>query len=98
MDYKGTKYEKTFLSEIGWSQVCRALNITHFGTLCCKSDNDVINKAYSIYITEYLYQALEDLGYDVADVCIEVPEDARYIVEVKSQHFTDNYPGKWQTW
>lgn len=98
VQHKKTKYEKTFVTEKGWKSLCTALNKTDLGNSCTKEDNAIIDAAYSMLIIQYLYQTLDDLGYDVANLHLEIPEKTKYMVEIQINIVNDNYPGKWQTW
>lgn len=98
VQHSNTKYEKTFIAEKGWKTLCSALNKTNFGKLCSKEDNDILSAAYSMLIIQYLYQTLNDLGYDVANIYLEILENSKYMAEIQINTAVDNYPGKWQAW
>ena len=98
VNHKNTKYEKTFITEEGWNQLCEVLNQTNGGISCSKEDYATIDEAYKLIMIQYAYQTLEDLGYDIANICLEMSNDSKYTIEVRSLSFTDNYKGKWQEW
>lgn len=98
--YEGTKYEKTFFKEAGWNEFKKLLEKTGFGKKCTVRDKIEIGAVYAIMIQCYLYQFLEDFGYDSSGICIELEEGTKYNVEVYKDETTGwkGYPGKWQTW
>lgn len=98
VDYQGTKYEKTFITEEGWNGLCQLLSDTAYGKKADREDNEALQEMYKLMIVQYVYQCLEDLGYQIEDIHLEVANDARFMVEILEDKTTDNYPGKWQTW
>lgn len=98
VDYKQTKYNKTFIIEDGWNKLCKSLCITDFSRSCSARDKMMLNEAYSALVIQYLYQCLEDYGYEIENICLEVPEKQQFSVEFQQMHVHDNYPGRWQSW
>ena len=93
-----SKYEKTFVTEQGWKDLCQILQRTSYGKKATKEDNDLLHEMYKLMILQYLYQCLEDLGYHIEDIHLEIANGSRFMVEILEDTTTDNYPGKWQTW
>lgn len=46
VNFVDTKYEKTFISENGWKELCRILDLTGFGQNVDKELNDMIQESY----------------------------------------------------
>lgn len=100
VSYEGTKFEKTFITEKGWKELCALVYCTRWGNKCTRYENVVILEAYKLFITYYLYQCLIDLGWDCGGISIEMAPDTKFMseVEVDEIHAWKDYPGKWQTW
>ena len=100
VDFKGTKYKKTFLREDGWKELCDLVFKTKFGNKCKKDDNDRMLEAYSSIIVCYLYQALSDLGFDVENIHLEIADQSRFMVEFHKDVCEEwkTYVGPWQSW
>lgn len=97
-EYPDSKYEKTFVTEQGWKDLCQTLQRTSYGKKATKEDNDLLHEMYKLMILQYLYQCLEDLGYHIEDIHLEIANKSRFMVEILEDTTTDSYPGKWQTW
>lgn len=100
VDFAGTKYEKAFLREDGWNELCDLVFKTKFGTKCSYADNELLVDAYKSMIVCYLYQTLSDLGFDIDNIRLEVADNAKFMVKIDKDTFKEwkHYPGKWQTW
>lgn len=99
VDYKGTKYEKTFMYEDGWKQLCKLAEKTKYGKNATKAQNEKLADSYRAMIIQYVFLALEDLGYDTSAICLRIVPKTSFMVEIYADNIKhDNYPGKWQTW
>lgn len=100
VDYEGTPYEKTFMLEAGWNSLCDLVKSTDYGKKATKSDAAVMRGAYRKMILCYLYQTLEDLGWDNEAISLDMPDDTKFMVEYEPDvsEGWKWYPGKWQTW
>lgn len=98
VDFIGTKYDKTFITEDGWKGLCEILDLTDFGKDVDKKLNDAINESYREMIVQYLYLFIADLGYDPAKVVIDMPKKSKFMTTIQYDTHVDTYPGKWQTW
>ena len=63
VNHKNTKYEKTFITEEGWNQLCEVLNQTNGGISCSKEDYVTIDEAYKLIMIQYAYrhQKIQDM-------------------------------------
>lgn len=99
VDFKDTNYEKTFITEKGWNNLCRYLHNTEYGK---KADNEThayIQEAYALMIVCYMYQFLEDLGYDQEGIFLKIKDGTMFMIQIFiDKFFQQKYPGKWQTW
>lgn len=50
VDYKNTKYDKTFIVEDGWNKLCESLCATDFSRSCSDQDKMMFNEAYSALV------------------------------------------------
>ena len=98
VDYPGTKYKKTFITEDGWSVITDLLQKTKYGKKASKEDNEILHEIYRSMAIQYLFQCLEDFDYNIENICLEIPESNQFIVEIHEDNYVDNYPGEWQTW
>lgn len=98
VDFKGTKYEKTFLTEDGWKNLKDLVEKTKYGRNATVEDSKLLKECYKAIVSQYSYQLLSDLGYDVQSIDVEVLDEFPFIVEFREDHVIDNYAGKWQTW
>ena len=100
VSYEGTKFEKTFIREEGWNELCKLVYKTRWGNRCTKTQNLVILEAYKAFIEYYLYQCLTDLGWDCDGINIDMAPDTKFMSEVEVDEIKawEKYPGKWQTW
>ena len=65
VDFKGTKYEKTFLTEDGWKNLKDLVEKTKYGRNATVEDSKLLKECYKAIVSQYSYQLLSDLGYDV---------------------------------
>ena len=98
VDYEGTKYEKTIITEEGWNGLCSLLHVTDFGRKVDDEERQTIQEAYKNIILQYVFQCLEDLGYDISNIHLEILANTSFTASIHRNLTTDNYPGKWQTW
>lgn len=99
VDFKNTLYEKTFMTEKGWKCFCKLVRKTQFGNKCTKSQHLALQENYELMILCYLYQLLEDYGYDCAGVCLQIKGDSHFMVQIFNDCSTPaKYLGKWQSW
>ncbi len=100
VDFKGSKYEKTFMREQGWNELCALLQKTKLGKYATKVENSTLMICYTMMIQCYVYIFLDDLGIDVNNLCVELAENTGFLthVEEDTSKAWEKYPGKWQTW
>ena len=97
--FDGNPYEKTFMKDDGWRELCEIVEKSGYGRRKMKNHAEV-NEAYRAMIICYIEQVFDDLGYDCDNFQFELPKDA----EFKISYLKDStcewkyYPGKWQTW
>ena len=100
VQYKGTKYTKTFISESGWVELCSLLSQTHLGKKTTKHQMLELTESYIAMAICYLYQIFEDFGYDTSEIFLEFRDGSYFnteIVEDKIREW-EKYPGDWRTW
>jgi hypothetical protein len=97
VDFKGTKYKKTFMSEEGWDRLCEFIKQTG-GKNLTKTQRAELLDTYRVMIACYLYQLLQDLGYDERGMYIEVGKRFSVKVEEDTIREWERYPGDWRTW
>lgn len=96
VDFDGSKYEKTFMTEDGWNTLCE--------TARCKRksahDKYVLDEAYRLMAECYIEQFFADLGWPVEGMLFEVRPDSKMKVTFTPDTIEEwkTYPGKWQTW
>lgn len=98
VDFKDNRHDKVFMTEYGWNALCKlAIDTRRKAT---QKQNDTKIESYSMIILSYLYQALEDFGYDTDEIYLEVAEDSYFMVEFEYDETSawKSYPGKWQSW
>lgn len=98
VDFKGTKYEKTFLTEDGWKNLKDLVEKTKYGRNATVEDSKLLKECYKAIVSQYSYQLLLDLGYDIQSIDVEVLDEFPFMVEFREDNVVDNYAGKWQTW
>lgn len=98
VDFKDNKYDKVFITEDGWNALCKLTIDTK--RKATQKQNDLKIESYAMIILSYLYQALEDFGYDTDEIYLEVVEDRYFMVEFEYDKTSawKSYPGKWQSW
>lgn len=50
VDYKGTKYEKTFMYEDGWNSLCELVMKTKFGKKATRDEDARLRESYKAMI------------------------------------------------
>jgi len=50
VDYEGTKYEKTFMYEDGWNNLCNLVKKTKYGKKATKDEDDQLRESYKAMI------------------------------------------------
>lgn len=98
VSYKDTKYEKTFISEEGWNELSELIRATNYGKNATNDQNQLMQDSYKAILVQYVYQFLDDLGYDISNIFIDILENTKFMVQIYESEQSDNYPGKWQTW
>lgn len=100
VDFKGTKFSKTFISEAGWDRLCDTLRETGFGRRISVKKNNDLYEAYGLIILCYLYQCFSDLGYNVDGMQLFMRKYGKFTVEysVDTSDEWRRYPGRWQDW
>lgn len=100
VDFDGTKYEKTFMTEDGWNNLLDLVKSTNYGKIRNESVESTLNDAYKGIILCFIEQVFSDLGYDVNAMRFSTKSD--FSVNVKYVKDTikawKSYPGKWQNW
>ena len=48
----------------------------------------------------YLYQVLEDYGFDTKDVLLEIKDKSKFIIEIQEDTYKEwnRYCGDWRQW
>ena len=100
VDYKGTKYEKNFMREQGWNELCELVTKTNFGLNATKLENQTLLFCFTMMIQCYVYLFLDDLDIDINNVYLEVADNTRFLshIVIDKTNSWEKYPGKWQTW
>lgn len=100
VEYEGTKFEKTFIAEHGWNDLCQMVLKINSRRKTTEYEKAVILESYKFFITCYIYQCLDDLGINIDAVYIEMKADSKFRAEVRIDDIKawKRYPGKWQTW
>lgn len=100
VDYKGTKYTKTFITESGWNVLKNLVLKTKLTKNCSKYQHHVIQTSYELLIISYIYQCLQDLSYNILQISLSIENNASMMSEVQFDTIKSwkNYPGKWQLW
>ena len=98
--YAGTKYVKTFILEDGWKNLCKIAFKAHCNKKFTKEEYFTLYESYKLLIVFYIYQCLEDIGYDVEGINLEVKKNSNFISNTTIDTYQEwkRYPGKWQTW
>lgn len=96
--YKDSKYEKTFISEEGWNALYDLICMTKFGKQVSNDQNQLMQDSYKAIIVQYVYQFLEDMGYDISNIFVDILSNTKFMVQIRECEINDNYPGKWQSW
>lgn len=98
VDFKGTKYEKTFLTEDGWNDLLKLLRKRLAGRES-KKDAIMIVKICGIIALKYIETCISEYGYDVSDIKLSIPEKSGFDLKfAEPSGEWKRYPGKWQTW
>lgn len=99
VDFEGTKFEKTFLTESGWNALKKLVMETGYGLAATKVQRFAMDEAFRCMAVAYMKLAFEDLGWDVDEMEFYTDEtdfDVEYYPDVAEEW--RRYPGKWQTW
>ena len=97
VDFKGTKYRKTFMSEDGWDRLCEFVSQTD-GKRISRAQKAELVDTYRVMIACYLYQLMQEMGYDQRGMYIEVGKQFAVKVEEDATREWERYPGDWRTW
>ena len=65
VDFKGTRFEKTFLNESGWDALKDLVRETHYGLTASETVKEVMNETFGRMALEYVKMALRELGWNV---------------------------------
>ena len=100
VDYTGTKYTKTFISESGWNELCDILSKTQLGKRTTRRQALELTESYIAMAICYLYQIFEDFGYDTTGMSLEFRDRSYFDIDIKEDNIREweNYPGDWRTW
>ena len=100
VDFKGTKFKKTFMSEDGWNALRELVLDTDYGKKCTKYQREAIDDAYREMLTEYIRMTFSDMGWDIENLAFfvddKIPFKVEYYPDVAEEW--KRYPGQWQTW
>lgn len=96
--FKGSNFEKTFIKEQGWNDLCRLVITTDLGRLATRIENEDLMVSYALMMICYMYQFLTDLGYDSEHLCLELSDKSKFIVQAKEDTYNEwrRYKGRWQ--
>lgn len=98
VDFKGTKYEKTFLTEDGWNDFLKLIH-KRIDKRESKKDAAVIAKTCGLIAVKYIETCISEYGYDVSEIKLSIPEKAEFkLTFAEPSGEWKRYPGKWQTW
>jgi hypothetical protein len=100
VDFKGTKFKKTFLLEDGWNSLRELVLDTDYGKRCTKYQRNIIDGVYREMIVEYIRMVFDDMGWDVENLAFSVDDKIPFKVEYYPDVAEEwkRYPGEWQTW
>ena len=100
VDFKGTKFEKTFMYEEGWDALRELVLDTDYGKRCTKYQRETIDGAYREMLIEYIRMVFDDMGWDVENLAFSIDDKTPFKVEYYPDVAEEwkRYPGKWQTW
>ena len=100
VQFNGTKYKKTFIREQGWNTLTYYLIATNMGKNVDVFQELFIMESYNLMICCYLYQVLEDYGFDTKDVLLEIKDKSKFIIEIQEDTYKewDRYCGDWRQW
>jgi len=100
VEFKGTKFEKTFLLEEGWNALRDLVVDTDFGQKCTKRQRGMMDRTFRSMLPGYFEMMFADLGWDVDNMDFEIADDTPLDVEYMKDTAEEwkRYPGKWQAW
>lgn len=100
VEYQGTKFQKNFMREEGWNQLCALLTKTKYGLNATAYEKNELLICYTLIVQCYVYQLLDDIGIDIDELTIVLRDGAKFYthVEVDKIKAWEKYLGKWQTW
>lgn len=100
VDFKGTKFEKTFMYKEGWDALRELVLDTDYGKRCTKYQRETIDGAYKEMLIEYIRMVFDDIGWNVENLAFFIDDKTPFKVEYYPDVAEEwkRYPGKWQTW
>lgn len=100
VDFEGTKFKKTFLTEKGWNALQKLIKSTRYGKTASPAENAALGEAFRQMAAEYVRHVMRDAGWDVDLMEAYVEKDAAFVVEYWPDTAEEwrRYPGEWQTW
>lgn len=98
--FDDSKYSDVFLTEEGWTALCKMLVISRFGKTLPATGQEQLAESYPIMVICYIYGELIKRGWDYEHISITPAEDHDieaevYIDETSSDSWRE-YRGTWQ--
>lgn len=100
VDFKGTRFEKTFLTEAGWNALRELVEDTGYGRRCSPEQKKLLDDTFRAMLPGYFEMMFDDIGWNSDDMAFEIPEGTEFTVEYYPDTAEEwrRYPGRWQTW
>ena len=100
VDFKGTKFKKTFMYEDGWNALHELILDTDYGKKCTKYQRETIDGAYRKILIEYIRMVFNDMGWDTENLAFYIDDKTSFNVEYYPDVAEEwkRYKGEWQTW
>lgn len=98
--FDDSKYSDVFLTEEGWTALCKMLVVSGFGKALPVAGQEQLAESYSVMVLCYIYGELVKRGWDYEHISIAPTEDCVmeaevYIDETSSDSWKE-YRGTWQ--
>ena len=100
VDFKGTNFKDTFLTEEGWNALCDTILDSSFCKYIHPRNHETIVDAFVTIARCYIYQCLLSRYGNVEHIIAMVRPNTSFDVVICKDCSNEwkKYPGKWQTW
>lgn len=100
VEFDGNPFEKTFMKESGWNELCDLVRETDFGKNMTPDQQQILSEAYQSMIICYINQVLSDMGYDLDGIRLAPQPSFGFDVAYSIDDIQEwkHYPGRWQKW